>query len=167
MLKRSLILSVMILLMLCVSAPAARRKKSSSATEPSSQQSDSDAQWHKLTSSKGDVKTTAKFIKFQPTTGRYRVTISSKANGNGVASTFRAALMECTALDQNDKPGNWKQVEVIYQGEPKNLDPKEFDNGLDKDGKQHWLSICVWGQKAHYEITIEDQGSGKRSDEKK
>lgn len=149
---------------IALSAPAASKKKKSDSDSSASSQP-SKAEWHKVKSSKGDAKSThATLIKFQPTTDKFRVTIVAKGNTNGVGSQLRAALMEETVRDQDDVPKNWKQLESLTEGEPKNLDPMEFTGGLNKDGKPKWFAISVTGQKAHYEITIEDQGTGKAKD---
>lgn len=151
--------ATVVVAILAVSAPAARTKKSDPGDSPASQPS-SEARWHKIKSGTGDVKVRARQIKFLSTTEHFRITISSKANTDGVASRFLAALMEETVRDQDDLPKNWKQVQVIAQGEPKKLEPQEFSGGLTKDGKPKWFSVNVSGQKAHYEVIVEDQGTG-------
>ena len=150
------------MLAISLAAPGASKKKKSDSDSTASSQPSAPA-WHKVTSSKGDVKTRAKLIKFEPTTDKFRVTLVAKANSDGVASQVRAALMEETMRDQDDVPRNWKQVQSITEGAPKNLDPMEFTGGLDKNGKPKWFAITISGQKAHYEITIEDLGTAKAS----
>jgi hypothetical protein len=148
---------------LSASAASSKKKKSDSDSSASSQPS-AEGKWHKVTSRKNDAKVRATLIKFQPTTDKFRVTIVAKGNTDGVASQLRAELMEETVRDQDGVPRNWKEVEPLCEGEPKKLDPMEFTGGLNKDGKPKWFAISVSGQKTHYEITIEDQGTGKAKD---
>jgi hypothetical protein len=159
-LTRSLLIALMILGICVVSAPAASKKKKSDSDSSASSQPSSEGHWHKIKSSTSDAKTKGTLAKFQPTTDKFRVTISAKPNTDGKASTLRVSLMEATAYDQDGKPANWKQLEMICEGEPKKYEPVEFKGGLDKDGKPKWFALSVYGQKAHYEIVIEDQGSG-------
>jgi cell division septation protein DedD len=142
---------------------AASSKKKSSDSDSAASSQPAKPQWHKIKSSKADAKTRGTLIKFQPTTDKFRVTIVAKSNTDGVGSTFRAALMEETARDQDGVPKNWKQVQSLTEGEPKNLDPIEFTGGLDQHKKPRWFAVSVTGQKSHYEVVIEDLGDGKSS----
>jgi hypothetical protein len=152
---------VTMVLAVSISAPGASKKKSDSDSSASSQPSK--PEWHKVTSSKGDAKSRPKYIKFQPTTETFRITIVAKPNTDGVASQLRVALMEETVRDQDDVPKNWKHVQTLAEGAPRNVDPTEFTGGLNQNGKPKWFAVTVSGQKAHYEITIEDLGTGKAS----
>jgi hypothetical protein len=147
-----------------LSSLAASHKKKSDSDSSATSKPSGEAAWHKLKTAKADAKTKATFVKFQPTTDKFRVTIVAKSNTDGVASRLRTALMVETLRDQDNVPRNWEQVKPISEGEPKNVDPIEFTGGLDKNGKPKWYAISVSGQKAHYEILIEDQGTRKSKD---
>jgi hypothetical protein len=161
--QRILIAVLVVGISICSFAASSHKTKSDSDSSATSKPS-GEAHWHKFKSSKGDAKTKGTFIKFEPTTDKFRVTITAKPTTDGVASRLRTALMVETKRDQDDEPRNWEQVQEIAQGEPKNVDPMEFTGGLDKDGKPKWYAISVSGQKCHYEIVIEDQGTGKSKD---
>ena len=164
MATRWLVSATLLVAILALSAPAAQSKKSDPGDTPATQPS-SEARWHKIKSGSGDVKVRARQIKFLCTTEHFRITITAKPNTDGVASRFLAALMEETVRDQDGLPKNWKQVQVIAEGEPKKLEPQEFSGGLTRDGKPKWFSVNVSGQKAHYEVIVEDQGTGTAAKE--
>ena len=157
------LIAILVLGVSVCSLAASHKKKSDSDSSATSKPS-GEAAWHKLKTAKGDAKTKGTFIKFEPTTDKFRVTIVAKPNTDGVASRLRTALMVETKRDQDDVPRNWEQVKPISEGEPKNVDPMEFTGGLDKNGNPKWYAISVSGQKCHYEILIEDQGTGKSKD---
>ena len=129
---------------------------------------DESGNWNKVKSASGHTKSKPVFVKFQPGTKAFRVTIKTIADMDErdrphPSSNVRLALMTETQRDVEDKPVNWRQVDDIYYGKPGETLVETYTFDLDKNGKGKWFQIAISGYLAQYEITIEDQSPGKAS----
>lgn len=132
-----------------------------------------DGPWHKVKSEEGIARGTPKIIKFKLATQRWRVTMSSSedtSEGRGANATIRVALLSETVRDIDDKPVNWTQVAVLFDGKAGGSGSKVFENGLDKSGNPKWFQLVITGHRANYDVLIEDQSAddtAKKSKKKK
>jgi hypothetical protein len=130
------------------------------ASEPTTQ-SEPSGSIKKVKSAKGVAKSTPKLMKFQIATKQWNVRIRTEIDksGGGLSGNIRVALMAETARDSKDQPVNWMQLEELAQGSPPHTIDKEFENGLNKDGKPKWFALSIVGNTANYDITIEDRSA--------
>ena len=78
------------------------------------------------------------------------------------SANARIALMVSTMLDTEGKPANWTQVEQLTQGKAGHDIEREYNNGMDNDGKPQWFALSVVGYGAKYELVVEDQSAEKK-----
>jgi hypothetical protein len=120
--------------------------------------------WEKVKSFAGRAKAKDKACKFLVTTKEWRMTFSSEpAETDAKNPKVRAALFVEVLRDQDGEPKNWKQLDVLYDGDAGGGGTKVFSNGLGNDGKPKWFQIIIAGQMSKYHILVEDHGEKRSS----
>jgi hypothetical protein len=118
--------------------------------------------WEKVKKFSGRAKTKNKVHKFLVTTKEWRMTFSTEVAEKDAKGKVRAGLFVEVIRDQDGEPKNWKQLDVLYEGDAGGGGTKVFQNGLGDDGKPRWFQIVIAGQMTTYKILVEDHGE-KRS----
>lgn len=148
----------LITLVLYLTAVATAQDNSSS-TKPSDS-----GPWHKIKSAEGHTKSKPVMVKFLVGTQKWRVTIKTSADKDNAgqsnpSSTLRIAVMTETIRNIENKPANWSQVDVLYDGKPGDSGVKVYSDGLSNDGQGKWFQLVITGYLSEYEVKVEDQSA--------
>ncbi|MGH7179307.1 MAG: hypothetical protein ACREJC_18165 [Tepidisphaeraceae bacterium] len=116
--------------------------------------------WHKVKSKTDSAKSKPTFVKFQISSPKWRVRLDCEKGSDVPGESIRAAVMMEFSRDIDNLPQGWQQVDLLYDGEPPKTITKQYDDGVDKDGKPRWFQITINGHRAKYSLLVEDQGEG-------
>jgi hypothetical protein len=119
--------------------------------------------WQKVKSFSGAAKVKPKELKFLVTTPEWRLTLSTEPDGDGKESKIRATLLVETARDQDNEPVNWKQLDVLYDGNATAGGTKVFQDGVSNQGEPKWFMVVVSGHLTQYKLSVEDRGKKRSS----
>jgi hypothetical protein len=133
--------------------------KKSEDKKPATRKSNDDSHaWVTVKTFSGTTSSKEKDLKFCITTKPWRVSFSTTKTGSVDSTHIRGALMVETIRDQNDQPKNWKQLDVLFDGEAGVEGKNQFEDGVDDSGQPKWFEIVITGMGTKYNVTVEDQG---------
>lgn len=141
-----------------------------SSEPPRSEPNNDGPSWNKVKSAQGIAKARLTHVKFAVKTQNWRLKIKTAAvapgPNNPADGSIRLALMVESKRDTENKPMNWQQVMVIWDGKPGEDGSKVFDSGPTKDGEEKWFDVTIVGHNSTYEITVDDQSSDGKAKSK-
>jgi hypothetical protein len=147
------------------SAPRSKKPATQPATQPAD---DQPVRWHKIRTAEGVAKPKPTFVKFQPATHRWRLRVTTAVKGEPTVSHLRLSLMQETARDVDEKPMNWMQVAILWDGKPgdgahsgSRTIRHEYTDGVDERGEPRWFQLAITGQNATFDVLVEDQAPPK------